>query len=234
MRPSGLRGVWGKGLPVVAAGLGVTLLFWHADSMRLHPEGESLAWVAVVAVGVGWMSRGRAGLLSGAGGLLAGSTAALFGTYGGLQLLPLTPLGTGIALGTSAAALAALAVGLRRVVPAGPAAAAFGVGAGAARFVGLGATSGVDDVLAAWTAVAFSLLLGVVLVELVEYLRAWRKSGERVVLPIRGPAELPSPEGAEFVVDDEVATEVLSLDDDVYGPLLEPREHTGTSRRRRS
>src|SRR3990172_10042382 len=108
-------------LAVLVCGGAVLLVLWHADTLRLSMGGAGLAWPLFIAFGAGWAARGGRLWRSGAG-LVAGSLAAVLGSYGALQLLPVTPFGAGLGLGVAAAALAAAVMFGRGSLPAAPAA----------------------------------------------------------------------------------------------------------------
>lgn len=201
----------GSALVAFAAlcGLGVTMLFWHASTLRLDPNGSTLVWAALGGFGIGWMMRERSPLHA-LGGLLAGSTAGVLGALAALRYLPLTPLGRGIGLGVAAAVTVLAVVVSRRRIPLGPTAVAFAMGVAAADLAGLGGTSDLGDAAAVWTALVFAFVLGVLGVEAVAALRA-RPAQPEDVSTIE-PKALPQPRTPE-PADDRT---------EVFGPVLEP------------
>ncbi|MGZ4104795.1 MAG: hypothetical protein ACXVP8_06000 [Actinomycetota bacterium] len=150
---------WGL-LAVVGIGVGATLLFWHGETLQLHPLGADFTWPVIIGAGVMAMSRGIAPGRSVAA-LIIGSGVGVIVSYEGLNYLPATALGTGMAVGMGAALVTLVSLMSRGRVPFGPAVIALGLGVGAAQIVPAGPTTTPTDVLAIWTAVAFALGIGV-------------------------------------------------------------------------
>jgi hypothetical protein len=112
---------------IAAFAIGVFIITWHRETLRLEFGGQSVAWPAVVAFGVMWLA-GSDAFRRTAAGLVFGALAALAGVYGMMSLLPLNP----IVVGASIAFVAAIAATITHVFPhvASFAATAIGYGVG--------------------------------------------------------------------------------------------------------
>ena len=158
--PTRARTIGWSLLAIVGCGVGTTLLFWHSETLQLHPLGGNFVWPVIIGAGVMAMSRGVAASRT-ISALLVGSALGVILSYEGLNYLPVTALGIAMAVGLGAMLVTAASLMSRGRVPFGPSVIGFGLGVGAAQIVPAGPTTTPTDVLAIFTAVAFALGIGV-------------------------------------------------------------------------
>lgn len=159
------RPVWARaGIGAVFL-VGLALVAWNGDTLRLNAGGSSMVWPVLVAFGLGWLARHRELWRAGAG-LAMGSLAGVAATFLAARWLPLTPPGAAIALAAGAAVVALGVWVAAGAASLGSSIAAYGVGVAAAQMVDVEVTTGVAQVVEVWTATALALALGLVAAEL--------------------------------------------------------------------
>lgn len=142
-------------------GVGVWLVIWGSEVLRLDVGGQSLVWPAVVAFGLSWRVS-RRWRLARAVGLGVGTGAGILGFFASALLLPPSSLGLGIGVGLTAAMVfvAARLIGRYAFISTG--ATLVGLGSGVAIGMGadIGATTGWADGGALVTASSVAIALG--------------------------------------------------------------------------
>jgi hypothetical protein len=149
---------WGMRLGMAAAiGFGVFFVIWNMNTLRMSVEGVTVVWVPLVAFGAIWSAgdKRRATM-----GILLGTVVGIAGYYGAQVMTPLTPAGTGIGLGITAAVLAFVCLTARHAVSMATAMIGFGVAAGVSRLVGIRPSSGWGDIFEVGMACVVAMLIG--------------------------------------------------------------------------
>lgn len=151
---------WAFTMIAVAFGLGVMLMAWHGEGLKLQVEGADLAWVVLVGFGLTWHGEWGSGWRMGAG-LTFGAVAAIAAFYGVMSIFPLTAFAFGLGIGIAALGVALLTHAYPRTASFAAAAVGFGVGIAASRSMPLRPTTPADDMFALMFTATLCLVLGV-------------------------------------------------------------------------
>lgn len=172
----------------VASGALVALASWNAGALRLDIAGHPIVWVAVAGFGVCRSASERVGPTQVGMAMAVGS---LTGAAAGSLVYAPSFAQEAVALGTAAALLSALTLAWSRRFPAGPAAVAFGVGAGGTHLVSFG-QAGLVALVTYWTGIALALAAGLAASTALDAIRDARHEavvgGER---PAKPPSASP-------------------------------------------
>ena len=150
---------WSLALVAVAFGVGVFVIAWQGEAMRLEIEGKHLGWTILVALGMTYQADWNAAWRVGAG-IVLGMIAALAGMYGVHSMLPVTAFGMGLGLGITAICVAVITHLLPRILSFAGASVGFGIGTAVGLGFPLRPTSPADDLFTLMLTAATGIVIG--------------------------------------------------------------------------